>query len=230
MVSQTDGDAESKAMTDPCGWLENRWRRCNLRGNPFGELTAAERAVAAIVDVEPYVEFLSFPRAAVQFVGRCGRGKTTRLLTLCRWFPEATYTYLPPDQPCPAIPAGRPVIIDEAQRMSRAVRRRVFDSGLPLILATHRDWQRKLRRCGYTVLSERIGRGNTPELIHRIVNRRIEAARLDPGPIPVVPPAVAAGLYRRFGSDIRSIELFLYELAQTQVNRRGEVRFDDCLG
>lgn len=164
---------------------------------------------------------------ALQFVGDCGRGKTTRLLAIADRFPGASYVYLPEDGPTPAIAAGRPLLIDEAQRLPRRVRNAVFANGAPLVLATHRDLTRPLRRHGYHVQTQQIGQGNDAALIERLLNARIEASRLGPGPTPRVTSNDAKRLSDRFGSDIRAVEFFLYEQVQTQVMTDGEVRFID---
>ena len=55
----------------------------NLRRNPFGEPLRAERGELAVADrsmLEEWVERLQRPGFAVQFLGGCGRGKTTHLL------------------------------------------------------------------------------------------------------------------------------------------------------
>jgi hypothetical protein len=208
-------------------WLHDPWANSNLHRNPFGELTRAERAEVAIVDVEQIAAWVAERRTAVQFVGECGRGKTTRMLTLARQLPDAAYVYLPEDGPGPPIPQGRVVLIDEAQRLPRSLRRAVFSTGLPLVLGTHRDLVRPLRRHGYTVHTQRIGHENTPELVCRVLNRRIESSRRGPGPIPVITLDFARSMVGRFGTDIRSIEDYLYELVQTQVIDHGQVRFED---
>ncbi len=206
-------------------WLP--WAHRNLRRNPFGELSREERAEVAVVDVGSLARCLQPPRSAVQLIGDCGRGKTTRMLVLAREFPAASYVYLPEDGPCPAIAEGKPILIDEAQRLPRAAWREVFGTGLPLVLATHRDMSRRLRRFGYTVHTDRIGAGNTPELICQLLNRRINASRLQEGPLPVVSLDDARRLVQRFGSDVRAIESYLYERVQTQVVHHGEMRFVD---
>lgn len=205
----------------------NHWVGVNLHRNPFGELTREQRIELAVVDVESLVVHLSKPRHAVQFIGQCGRGKTTRMLKLGSQLPESSYTYLPEDRPCPPIPSGNPVLIDEAQRLSRHVRSVLFSTALPMVLATHRDLSRPLKRAGYAVRTERIGNANSPELLCKILNRRIEAARLTEGPIPVITIKFARQLVRRFGTNIRGIESHLYELVQTQVTDHGQVRFED---
>lgn len=181
----------------------------------------------AVVDVDSIALRVTKMRSAVQLVGDCGRGKTTRMLALASRFPDASYVYLPEDGPCPAIAEGNPVLIDEAQRLPRKVCRRIFATGLPLILATHVDMSRQLRRFDYEFHTEWIGDGNTPELICQLLNRRIEASRLRDGPLPIVSLGDARQLVRRFGSDVRAIEHYLYERVQTQVAHHGEVRFVD---
>lgn len=206
-------------------WLP--WAQCNLRRNPFGELTPQERAEVAVLDVEAIATSAERPGSAVQLIGACGRGKTTRMLALKRRLPEASYVYLPQDGPCPPIAEGRPLLIDEAQRLPRAAWRCILTTGLPLVLATHRNMGRVLRRFGYDVQTEWIGDGNTPELICQLLNRRIEASRLRAGPIPVISLDDADRLYRDFGTDIRGIENYLYERVQSQVVHHGEMRFVD---
>ena len=214
-------------MTKPTklAWLP--WSRFNLHRNPFGELTRQERAELAVVNVDHIVALLNENMKAVQFIGACGRGKTTRMLKLKMQFPEASYAYVPEDPPCPAIEVGSPVLIDEAQRLSRAARHCVFASGYPLVLATHQDLSRSLRKYGYTVHTEQIGEGNSPELVRQLLNRRIEASRLSDGPIPELSLEDAERLVGDFGSDIRGIENRLYERFQRQVETHGEMRFVD---
>jgi hypothetical protein len=206
-------------------WLP--WARCNLCRNPFGELTPEERAEVAVVDVNLIAQRVETMRSAVQLIGDCGRGKTTRMLALRKRSPAASYVYLPEDGPCPAIPEGNPILIDEAQRLPRVAMRRIFATGVPLVLATHRDLGRQLRRYKYIVHTEWIGKGNTPELVHQLLNRRIEAARLQKGPLPILSLDQSRWLVGRFGSDIRGIENYLYERVQTQVVDHGEMRFID---
>ena len=205
-------------------WLP--WAKFNLRRNPFGELSQAERIELAVVDVSELTEHLA-PYVAVQLVGGRGRGKTTRMLKIASQFPESWYVYLPETGRCPAIQEGRPLLIDEAQRLSRAACRAVFSTGLPLVLATHRGLQRRLRRYGYRVYSKRIGDGNTPELVFQALNRRIEASRLHAGPVPGLSRCVAKRLVMQFGSDLRAMESHLYERTQIQVLQHGEVQFVD---
>ncbi|OYP38185.1 hypothetical protein [Rhodopirellula sp. MGV] len=215
-----------------------RWQQANLFRNPFGELDRNERAELAVVDLEELVRSVGNRQPdgslrfeghkAFQLLGECGRGKTSRLLAVLRHVPDAEYVYLPEDQPCPAIPWGWPLVIDEAQRLPRRIRREVFRSGVPLILATHRDLTPSLRRAGYSVTSERIGLTLTPEKLMTILNRRIVASkRNDHLPIPTITAADAARLIQQFGTDVRAIESYLYDVVQQRVETDAEVRFID---
>ncbi len=210
-------------------WLP--WSWCNLRRNPFGELLREERVKVAVVDVAAIAAHVGQPRTAVQLIGDCGRGKTTRMLVLAEAFDDSAYVYLPEDEPCPAIPSGTPLLIDEAQRLPAVVRRRVFASGLPLVLATHRNLRRALVRAGYRVQTHHIGQTNDASLVRQILNKRIEASRLTAaGQLPELSIEDATALVDRFGSDIRAIESYLYEVIQTQVFSHGEMRFIDPVG
>ena len=220
-------------------WPSSRWRAANLFRNPFGELTWSERAELAVVPVDNLVDAICFGSGdhgevrfrswhAFQMIGECGRGKTTRMLAIRERYPTASYVYLPEQGPCPAIPDGVPLLIDEAQRLPRHVRRLVFASGVTLVLATHHDLSTALRRAGYVVTTERIGLSLSVQHLVEILNRRIEASRRDPQrPIPRVSQDDAEELIRRFGTDIRSIENYLYDVVQSQVNHHCEMRFTE---
>lgn len=180
-----------------------------------------------MVDDEELARWSVGQGQAVQLVGDCGRGKTTRLLALHRRHAESTYVYIPQEAICPPIPSGSPLLIDEAQRLPRKVGLRIYPLGLPLVLATHNDLGSLLRQFGYTVRTFWIGEQNTPELVCRLLNRRIEASRLKPGPLPSVSLEQAWQLVQRHGSNVRAIEHSLYERFQTQVIRDGQVRLTD---
>ena len=197
------------------------WAWCNLSRNPFGELTRDERVDVAVVDVDHIAQSASKEHRAVQLIGGCGRGKTTRMLVLHDQLADSSYTYLPEDTPCPSIPAGRPVLIDEAQRLPRRIRKQIFTTGLPLILATHRNLTRPLRRAGYEVTTFRIGHHNSAEHVCELLNRRIQASRLhSDDPVPTLSIDDATTLVNRFGSNIRAMESYLYDVVQAQTFRQ----------
>ena len=206
-------------------WLP--WASFNLRRNPFGELSREERIELAVVDVDGIAKLIASPHCCVEFVGDCGRGKTTRMLTLHHRLEDSSYVYFGEDGYCPPVALGNPLMIDEAQRLPRFLKRRIFSTGVPLILATHQSLSATLKRFGYNVTSIGIGPSNDAELVHRIMSRRIEASRLTPGPIPRMSLDDARWLVTRFGDNVRAIEGYLYEKTQSQVNSHGEMRFVD---
>mgnify|MGYP001827330815 CR=1 FL=1 len=202
-------------------WLP--WARFNLHRNPFGELSIEERARLAVFEDHELAMGDLRSKEAIQLIGDCGHGKTTRLLAILHRFEGASYAYLPEDQPCPPIPFGAPAMIDEAQRLPRRARRQVFATGVPLILATHADLARGLRRFGYRVKTVVIGDQNTPERLARMLNRRIDAARLTDAPTIRVSIDLCEQLLHCFGSNIRAIEHYLYEQVQHQVMQDGNM-------
>lgn len=214
-------------MTTPI----NPFTRYGWFRNPFGELTPGERGRLAVVDWDAFAIHVGKPGTAVQFVGDCGRGKTTRLMAIGRRFPGSSYVYLPENEPTPPIPMGDPLLIDEGQRLSRSVRRVLFSSGISLVIATHRDLTRPLRRHGYRVYTHSIGGGNDAEQVCKILNARIAASQRDPvsqsDRVRGVTMIEAGRLVKQFGSDVRAIEHHLYERVQHQVMCHGEVRFVD---
>jgi hypothetical protein len=192
----------------------------NLRRNPFGELTRAERAEVAIVDaLEEWLGWLCKANHALQFVGSCGFGKTTCLLAIERALGNATYIYYPEDGPRPPLPLERPLIVDEAQRMGFWQQRNLMTGSGPVVVSTHVDLSRKLRRAGFEVFTVNAEAPKSAALILRILNRRIESSRLDEQrSLPFVDIAFAEKLLAKFGSNVRSIEHYLYACFQQSIS------------
>lgn len=201
----------------------------NLRSNPFGERTPEDRAELAVVDAQRWLPMVARDHQSLQFIGDCGRGKTTHLLALGRLLPDSAYVYLPEDGPLPAIPRGTPLLIDEAQRLPCRVRREAFRRGVPLILGTHVDLTKVLQRYGYTVCTVQVQQMTDAQHLAAVFNRRVEAVRLDDDrPVPCVTSRDATYLYKRFGTDIRAMESYLYERVQRYAGGpSGEVQFID---
>lgn len=199
----------------------------NLRVNPFGEWAREDRIAMAQLDAAPWLGALQHERHALQFVGACGRGKSTHLLALARLLAFAPhgipshYCYLPPRGPCPPFPAAGILLIDEAQRLPWLRRRRLLRQGRPLVLGTHRDGRGPLQRAGYTVETVDLDQLKPPEQLAAILNRRIEHARLGDGPLPSITPAEAARLQIWFGSNIRAAEHYLYHQFQIRAGASG---------
>lgn len=203
--------------------MQSHWlpfARLNLMRNPFGELSREDRMFAAVVDVERWLPKLQTERIALQFLGECGRGKSTHLLALLAHCPQGEYVYLPEDGPLPQIPQGRPLFIDESQRLPRWKRWQVFRRRVPLVLGTHTDLRKPLERAGYQVESVCVAQLATAERVQVACNRRIELARLNAGLIPQVTLQRARELIERFGNDMRSMETQLYH--DFEMAARGE--------
>jgi hypothetical protein len=179
----------------------------NLRFNPFGEAGLDERPSLAVVDVPALA-----PGDAVQFVGDCGRGKTTHLLALRAQHPGAVYERLDEGQDrCRGpVPASGLLLLDEAQRLRPALLRRLLRREGPVALGTHVDLSPAARRPIPTILL----RGLDVSRLRRIVERRIAWARRGPGAVPVVPDRALQALIARHGDDLRAIEGHLYDAVQ----------------
>lgn len=186
----------------------------NLRRNPFGELTAAERTALAVVDCGEALRHLSLPRSVVQVIGEKGFGKTTHLLALATHFANNAYVHISEGQRVAIPELGEPVLIDEAQRMTLLQRRQTFLSNRRLILGTHTDFERALRRANRPTLTIPANQFTNEIRVHTLLNARIESARRDDGPIPSITISTASKLFGQFKSDIRSIEHAMYDTFQ----------------
>ena len=211
------------------------FRLYGLRHNPFGELTRGQRAELAIVELAPWLEFLRDERSVLQIIGPCGHGKTTHLLALELALERSAYVYFPEDGTQPPLPAIRPLLVDEAQRLKFWRKQQLFRGAGPLVLGTHVDLSSRARRAGFKIETIDVGLPKSPELIHRMLCARIEAARLAPQCLRELQqenPACAeryhvdislarvVALQQRFGSNTRSIEHFLYQDLQRCVQER----------
>jgi hypothetical protein len=193
------------------------YRKWNLRRNPFGELTLQERAELAIVDeLDTWLARLRDPRVALQLVGGAGFGKSTRLLALHRHMAGSTFVYYPEDGTRPELPSGRPLIVDEAQRMGWWNERKMLRGPGPIILATHVSMEQKLARAGWSLILVDLDQRLTTATLVRILNRRIEASRFDAAQsVPLIEETSAKMLLERYGDNVRSIEEYLYDLLQS---------------
>lgn len=202
--------------------MQSPYSAYNLHRNPFGELTRAERAELAVVEeLDEWVSALSEERTAIQLVGECGFGKTTHLLALERRLCSAKYVYYPETGPRPALPCKRPVLVDEADRMGWRQHFRLLRGGGPIVIGTHVDYAWRLRIAGFHVLNVNVATPKKASVIAKILNRRVEASRLMEGlPVPIIDEEFADHLLRRFSSNLRRIEHYLYERFQLSISER----------
>lgn len=194
----------------------------NLRRNPFGEVPADERGKLAVVDVERFAARLAEPGFAVQFVGECGRGKSTHLRALREHFPQAPFVRVAERPRGFRMPKAPVVFVDEAQFLSRRQRRRAFRDDASYAVGSHEDLGRVFERAGLGWETVAVGGADTAR-VARIVERRIEWARRGPGPVPRLAEAAVEALVARHGDDVRAIEDHLYEVFQ-QLEEVGDVQ------
>ena len=187
----------------------------NLRRNPFGEFSEEDRTVLAQVDVGDVVSRLSEPGFVVQYVGEKGYGKTTHLLSIRSHFDTARYVHIAEGERG-IVPSGCPILIDEAQRLTLWQRMRLFRSRVPLVLGTHRDFSRELRRAGRVLQTIQVEAETDVNRLHQLLNTRILWVRRNDGPLPSITRSTASSLLQRFGPNIRGILHELYEVFQNQ--------------
>ena len=185
----------------------------NLCRNPFGQLTAKERARLAVVNVDRFVKALQEPGQVFEFFGHSGRGKSTHMRGIWRHFPKAPFLRVAEERERFSIP-DRPVIfIDEAQFLTRRQRRKTFTSQRSYVVGTHQKLHTTYRRAGLRFETIEL-RGITAAKLAPIIESRIEAFRRGPGPIPRVHDDAIHLLIEEFGDNIRAIEGRLYEIFQ----------------
>jgi hypothetical protein len=199
---------------------QSPYRSLNLWRNPFGELTRQERAELALVDLQPWTELLRDERKVIQFIGPCGHGKTTHLLAIQKAIAVAPYVCFPEDGPRPQVASIRPIIVDEAQRMPWWQLRSVLKRGGPLVFGTHNDLSKPVLRAGLSVHTIDLSSPVTASHLAEMLNRRIEASRLNDDTIPRITEPDAIRLQHAFGTDIRAIEHCLYDQFQRCVSEQ----------
>lgn len=195
--------------------MQSPYHRFKLSRNPFGELNRSERVENAIVDLQPFLNAIADSKTVVQILGECGNGKSTHLLAIHQAVPASIYVYLPESGPLPQIPVHRPLLVDEAQRLSRRRLNRMLRHGGKLLLGTHVDLEASIRRAGLTSCRIEIARKTDAEHILRVLNQRIYASALTGEQPDILTIEHARWLHLRFGSNIRGIEHFLYDMFQS---------------
>jgi hypothetical protein len=196
------------------------YQRYNLRRNPFGELTRQERAALAVVELNDWLSFLQRERVVLQFIGPCGHGKTTHLLAIQQALGNAEYVYLPEEGPQPRIGNHRPMIVDEAQRLSFWQLRKVLSIGGPIVFGTHKDLSAPIGRARLAVETVDVSGHLSVQRLTQILNCRIESSRLTDGTIPCITEDQAFRLQHQFGANVRAIEHFLYDQFQRSASEK----------
>jgi len=190
------------------------YNHLNLKQNPFGELDFTELQALTTVDAYSVVKKLMEPGFAVQYIGKKGRGKTSNLLALHRFFPSSPYVRVKMKGKN-GIPPGTPLFIDEAQNLSLWRRLRLFNRNRSYVIGTHEDLGKELKAKGLDFQSIYPGKNLNVAKLARIFQIRIEHARRGPGPVPQIKYGTIQELMDKYHDDLRSMEDELYERFQS---------------
>lgn len=185
----------------------------NLCFNPFGELDKTDRSYLAVVNLDNLPILLNKSGQAIQFVADHGRGKSTHLIALHQQFAQAPYVQLHAGSR-PSFTASDLCFIDSIENLSFFKRLKVYRKMGSLALTTHRNLSLELSLAGYQVTTISVALTDTHTL-QQVFNRRIEHARRNAGPVPVLDLHHIQKLQKRFSDDIRSMEHYLYNIFQS---------------
>ncbi len=194
--------------------LELPFSALNLKRNPFGELSQAERARLAVTNLSEFSAKLSQTGFALQVLGEQGRGKTTHLLALKQAFPDAPYIYYAEDGPKPPVPKAPLLFLDETQRFSKQERKQIFKQNASFVIATHENHEAELKKAGLDCVTLTLS-GLSKEKLERILSARIEASRRNHGELPYFSQESIQKLIKMFEDDLRSMFDYLYDIFQS---------------
>jgi hypothetical protein len=189
----------------------------NLRRNPFGEPSGHQRAQLAVVDVEDSVVLLEQEGHFLELVGRRGRGKSTHLYALQAELDRAALLRAPrPSERMGAmnLPDARVLLVDDAQFLTPAERKKLFESAESVAVATHETLSTNAEHAGFTHHVQVIEGLDTGRL-RTIFDKRIAWARRGSGEVPGITDDALEALIDRHGDDLRSIEDVLYSIFQS---------------
>ncbi len=194
--------------------LQLPFAHLNLLRNPFGEYTRAERLERSqpSFDLSTIAAQLKQNKFAVQFLGDHGRGKSTHLIALHAYFAQSDYLQFHEQE----TPILQQVISDIAffdsfDVLSKKQRKKIYQQVRSFACTTHTQLDTELRRAGFTIHNIHISQTDSLQ-IHRILNTRIESVRRNTAAIPHIPLSSIHTLQSRFKDDIRSMELYLYDV------------------
>lgn len=188
--------------------------------NPFRTLTDDEWGEIAILP-ESILDTLR-DSSHIQILGEIGRGKTTTLMGLQTHYKRAgkhvIYEYIPQGQSYfnSRLDSVEIFLLDEAQRVkSQALQGLLTRENLKIILSTHQDFTPLIP----SIVTFRLGSITPDHLRHAIESRLTYFALNAQSDVCFADDAVDY-LYQKFGSDLRGVEKFLYEVFQGLKERK----------
>ncbi len=190
-----------------------------FRCNPFRALADEEWAAVAIVPPS----ILKADAPYIQILGEQGRGKSTTLRGLAAYLQlesqRVMYEYLPLGQRrfITSIADLDVFLLDEAQRLWWWERRRLVRSTMKydtrLVFSSHEDLTELFGRFRLSVFTIWLDQVDEDRLA-AILQRRLAYFALHDPPSVVFSPDAIQYLFAQFGSDLRQMEYFLYEVFQ----------------
>lgn len=192
-----------------------------FRSNPFRALTDEEWA--DIVVLPQSVLDAAASADHLQILGEMGRGKTSTLLGLAQQSRRAgrlaAYEYLTIGQDSfnTPLPGLNVFLLDEAQRLRASERRRLLaaaQANVRVILGSHEDLTPLFAAAGLRLSTARLDNFG-PAHLAAVLERRLAAAALpNAASLVTLDPSGLAYLTATFGTNLRGIERFLYEVFQ----------------
>jgi hypothetical protein len=197
--------------------------RFNLKQNPFGTLNDREWLQVTVLP-SPVEAALENDFDHLLVLGRKGRGKSTTLHYLVNAYraqglataherlPRFHWRYTTDIAPLDVF------ALDEMQRIAPWEAVRLFREarGKRLLIGSHADHTAAFRLRGLGVTTVRLGREANRDRLARILARRLAVFRLDASAPPGLhfTPDAVDWLWGRYGSDLRSMNSFLYDVCQ----------------
>jgi hypothetical protein len=159
----------------------------------------------------------------LQILGELGHGKTSTLLGLAQQFRRAwcrvAYEYLPigHDSFTSMLSSLDVFLLDEVQRLRPDERGRLLaaaTAGLWLVVGSHEDLDPLFTGASLPLSTVRLDKA-APNHLAALLARRLAAAALPNSPLSVTfDPGALDYLEATFGSNLRAMEHFLYEVFQ----------------
>lgn len=192
--------------------MENYYKKLNLKKNPFGELTVAERKMLAVVDdakINEWLQLVNSPNHILQLVADHGRGKTTHLLKLHEQCSDIPYIKL--IQPINMQWINTPTyFVDSIENLSLPARLKLYKKYHSLVVTTHRNLSYEMKMMGKHVTSIDVSQMSLNHLYAMFAKRVDFVSGNEKYPVPSM--QLLQNLQTHFGDDIRSMEGVLFEL------------------
>lgn len=195
-------------------------------GNPFRALSETEWEEAAILPPAMRFVMANNDTDSVQILGTAGHGKSSALRAVIRdaqWTDRwVAYEYIPHGAQSfgASVEVDGWFCLDEAQRLNPRERERLIElcreKNLRLFLGSHEDLTPLFNRARLPLATITL---DTPEPAHfdKVLQNRLSRFARSGTPRASLTPDAFAFLRKRFGSDLRGAERFLFDVFQESV-------------